>query len=310
MYHFIVNPNSRSGAGGVIWNEIRRELLLRGIPFKSYLTRFVGHAVRIAARITSTATPENPVRLITVGGDGTIQEVLNGIVNLDTVLFGYIPTGSGNDFCRGMKLPQNPIAALDSILREECIYTMDVPCILANGRNNRFGISSGIGYDAGVCQEVLSTPLKKYFNRLRMGKLIYLFVALKQLIFLNPAPMTIRMDGNRTFHYSRVYFAAVMNQKYEGGGFMFCPAAKPDDGILDVILVEGVSRLKVLFCLPAAFSGKHTHIKGIHIYQCKSIDIHSTAPLPVHRDGESGGIGNDVSVFFEKKALKVIIPVI
>lgn len=310
MYYFIVNPNSRSGAGGVIWNEIRRELLLRGIPFESYLTRFVGHAVTIASRITSSATPENPVHLITVGGDGTIQEVLTGIVDPDAVIFGYIPTGSGNDFCRSLKLPQEPMAALDSILKEERIVNMDVPCMLQNGRKYRFGISTGLGYDAAVCQEVLSTPFKKHFNRLKMGKLIYLFVALKQLMFLNPAPMTIRMDGNRTFHYSRVYFTAVMNQKYEGGGFMFCPAAKADDGILDVILVEGVSRLKVLFCLPTAFFGKHTHIKGIHIYQCKNIDIHSSVPLPVHRDGESGGIQSDVSVFFEKRTLKVIMPVI
>lgn len=310
MYHFIVNPNSRSGAGGLIWNQIRRELLLRKIPFESYLTRFAGHAVKIASRITSSASPENPVFLIAVGGDGTIQEVLTGIEDLDSVIFGYIPTGSGNDFCRSLNLPQEPMAALDSILKQDRIVAMDVPCMIQNGRKYRFGISTGLGYDAAVCQEVLSTPLKKHFNRLRLGKLIYLFIALKQLLFLEPAPMTIRIDGNRTFRYDQVYFAAVMNQKYEGGGFMFCPEARADDGLLDVILVEGVSRLKVLFCLPTAFFGKHTRIKGIHIYQGKNIDIHSSLPLPVHRDGESGGIQNEVSVFFEKNALKLIMPVI
>ena len=71
-------------------------------------------------------------------------------------------------------------------------------------------------------QEVLATPLKKIFNRLGLGKLIYLFIALKQLIFINPGKMTVTLDGENTFSYDHVYFTAVMNQKYEGGGFKFC----------------------------------------------------------------------------------------
>ncbi len=310
MYYFIINPNSRSGAGESIWNQLRRELLLKGISFESYLTRYVGHATKIAGQITQKATPEHPVTLIAVGGDGTIQEVLNGIFNLDSVIFGYIPTGSGNDFCRGMQLPQEPLAALDSILKKERMIEMDLPFTIQNGKRYRFGISTGLGYDAAVCQEVLATPFKKVFNRLKLGKLIYLFIALKQLVFLNLAPMTITLDGNRRYHYDRVYFAAVMNQKYEGGGFMFCPDARPDDGMLDVIVAEGINRLKLLFCLPTAFFGKHTHVKGIHIFRCRSIDIHSSVPLPVHRDGESGGIQNEFFVTFEKKPLKIIMPVL
>ena len=96
---------------------------------------------------------------------------------------------------------------------------MDVPYLLRNNKKSRFGISTGIGYDAGVCQEVLATPLKKVFNRLGLGKLIYLFIALKQLIFINPGKMTVTLDGENTFSYDHVYFTAVMNQKYEGGGF-------------------------------------------------------------------------------------------
>ena len=101
-----------------------------------------------------------------------------------------------------------------------------------------------------------------------------------------------------------------MNQKYEGGGFKFCPNASPEDGLLDVIVIEGISKLKMLFCLPSALWGKHTHIRGVHILQCRNVHITSAHSLPVHKDGESGGIQREFSVTLEKKPLKIIMPVL
>ena len=310
MYYFIVNPNSRSGKGRLIWENLYKQLMQRQVSFQYCLTRYSGHATEIAAMACSLGTALDPIYLIAVGGDGTIHEVLTGITDFERVIFGYIPTGSGNDFCRSMQLPADSVAALDYILRADRIGIMDVPFLTRQDKTSRFGISAGIGYDAGVCQEVLATPLKKVFNRLRLGKLIYLFVALKQLIFISPGQMTVTLDGKNSFSYDRVYFTAVMNQKYEGGGFKFCPDARPDDQFLDVILAEGIGKLKLLFCLPTAFFGKHTQIRGIHIYRCKKIHIHSEQPLPIHIDGESGGIHRDLTVSIEKKPLKIILPVV
>ena len=199
MYYFIVNPNSRSGRGRSIWNEIHQQLMLRGIDFQYCLTRYSGHAAEIASDACALGTESEPVYIIAVGGDGTIHEVLTGITDFDRVVFGYIPTGSGNDFCRSMRLPFDPMESLEYILKAEHISKMDVPYLLRNNKKSRFGISTGIGYDAGVCQEVLATPLKKIFNRLGLGKLIYLFIALKQLIFINPGKMTVTLDGENTF---------------------------------------------------------------------------------------------------------------
>lgn len=310
MYYFIVNPNSRSGRGRLIWEQIHQQLLLQRISFQYCLTRYSGHATQIAAEASLLGTASDPVYMIAVGGDGTIQEVLTGIADFDRVVFGYIPTGSGNDFCRSMELPFDPMEALEYILKAQRIEAMDVPYLVRKDKKSRFGISTGIGYDAAVCQEVLATPFKKIFNRLGLGKLIYLFIALKQLIFISPGKVTLTLDGENTVSYEHVYFTAVMNQRYEGGGFKFCPDARPDDGLLDVILVEGLGKLKLLFCLPTAFFGKHTKIKGIHIFTCGDIQIHSEEALPIHIDGESGGIREDLTVSVEKKPLKILLPVV
>ena len=241
MYYFIVNPNSRSGKGALIWKELRRTLRQKHVSYKAVFTEYRGHAVKLAASVTAKASPEHPVYLIAVGGDGTIQEVLSGVKDLSCIYFGYIPTGSGNDFCRSMQLPQDPHEALNCILKRKHIASMDVPVISIKGRKSHFAISCGIGFDAAVCHEVGVTPMKKVLNRVGLGKLVYLFVALKQLLFLKPVPVTLRMDEERIYPFHKVYFAAVMNQKYEGGGFKFCPDASPSDGYLDVIVVDGLS---------------------------------------------------------------------
>lgn len=308
MYYFIVNPNSRSGKGELIWKELRQVLRQKHISYKAVFTKYRGHAVKLAAALTEKASLDRPLCLIAVGGDGTIQEVLSGVKDLTNIYFGYIPTGSGNDFCRSMKLPQDPHEALDCILKKRHIAFVDVPVISIKGHKSRFAISCGIGFDAAVCHEVSVTPMKKVLNHIGLGKLVYLFVALKQLLFMRPVPVTLRMDEERIYPFQKVYFAAIMNQKYEGGGFKFCPSADPSDGYLDVIVVDGLSKLKVLCCLPTAFFGKHTQFTGIHIFRCKNVEVFSSVPLTVHKDGESAGIQKTFSVSVDKEPVKIILP--
>lgn len=308
MYYFIVNPNSRSGQGQAIWFRLRAILTARRVPYRAYLTEYAGHAKKLAAKISLLGSQEEPVCLIAVGGDGTIHEVLTGITELDRVVFGFIPTGSGNDFCRGMKLPAAPEKALLAVLKKARIQAMDVPYIVTDNRTWRFGISTGMGFDAAVCQGVQASAFKKYLNVLRLGKLIYVFTALRQILFLSPSPVTLCMDGNRRYHFPNVYFATVMNQKYEGGGFCFCPQARPYDGILDVIVIEKMPKLKLLLCLPTAFFGKHIHFRGVHIFRCKKVQINSALPLALHIDGEIRGIRRQLQAGLEQKPLRILMP--
>ena len=308
MYYFIVNPNSRSGKGADIWKSLSHSLDHRNIPYKAYLTECAGHATELSEKISSSAAQDHPITLIAVGGDGTIQEILTGLKNFSFLRFGYIPTGSGNDFCRSMKLPGKPEDALEAILYSEKTLPMDVSEITCNGFSSRFAVSCGIGFDAAVCHEISVSPIKKLLNHLGLGKLAYLFIGLKQLLFLPPISISIDTDADMKHTYDNVFLTAVMNQKYEGGGFCFCPCADPSDGLLDVLVLEGMGRLRLIFCLFLSIFGRHTCFRGVHLLRCQRITVKSSKSLAIHKDGESAGLGTGFSVQLTDKKLQVIIP--
>ncbi len=169
-----------------------------------------------------------------------------------------------------------------------------------------FRSSSGVGFDASVCHEALSSRLKKLLNRFHLGKLTYLGIALKQIMLLKGTPAKLAFDDGRAFSFPRIFFCAFMNTKYEGGGFQMCPDALPDDGFLDVCLVEKVPKLKFLRVLPSAFSGRHTSIEEVHIYRCREAHIKTPRPLAVHADGESFHFRNTITVSLLDSKLKFI----
>ena len=164
--------------------------------FAVSLTEHVGHATTLSRQIGSLGTPDAPVTLVTVGGDGTIYEVLTGISDLRSVIFGYIPTGSGNDFCRGMALPKDPDAALTSIISARIgSWRWMFPVFLQRAVNTDLVSVPGWDMTQQHVRRCFLTPFKKIFNRLHLGKLIYLFIALKKLMFLHLFSMTLHMDG-------------------------------------------------------------------------------------------------------------------
>ena len=114
------------------------------------------------------------------------------------------------------------------------------------------------------------------------------------------------MDDQKLLTYQNVYFAAAMNTRYEGGGFMFCPKASPVDNYLDLIVVEGLSKWKTLLILPTAFKGKHVKFQGIHIFRCRRAVIQSDREVCVHIDGEHFGFCKKVSFGLLKEKLRVI----
>ena len=154
-----------------------------------------------------------------------------------------------------------------------------------------FAVSCGIGFDAAVCAEAMHSPIKDTMNRIGLGKLTYLGIALKQLITARKVSCTLTIEnavnGKQTaFQLPRFLFVTCMSHRYEGGGFMFCPPATDNDGILDLCCVGNISKVLVLLALPTAFFGKHYFVKGIDAYTATQMSITASAPLWVHTDGE------------------------
>lgn len=303
MYYFIVNPASCSGKGRTIWSQIKKELARRHIPYQCAFTKKQGDASRIAASFSSLLSP---CTIVAVGGDGTANEVINGIQHPDDVLFGYIPTGSSNDLARGLGLPSNPMRALSCVLDPQKSIRMDLGLISDKSHQKRFAVSTGIGFDAGICHESFSSPVKPILNRLHIGKLSYAAIAIHQLFLLKMTPMELRLDDGEPIYFQQAYMAAVMNHSCEGGGVHFCPAASCRDGVFDLCIVEGVPRLPAALILLTAFWGKHIHFPHVHIFRCRTAKIRTKALLPVHTDGEIFGVCDQIQVSVAKQKLSVI----
>lgn len=303
MYSFIVNPNARSGLGQKVWKELETILKKRNIPYEIYFTKYQRHATRIVSEITSDG---NEHTIVALGGDGTVNEVVNGIRNFDKTILGYIPIGSSNDFARGLELPTDPVEALENILKCPKLHPMNVGEIAFKGKKRRFAVSAGIGFDADICHEAVVSHVKYFLNKLKLGKLTYVCIALHRLFVTTPCTVTVKLDHDKTIVFPKTYFVALMNNKYEGGGVKFCPKADNSDDKLDVMVASNVSKLKVLCLIPLALFGWHTPFKGVNIYKCNHIEIHSKNALPVHTDGEPIFLQHGMEAYCVEKKIRVI----
>lgn len=284
MLHFIVNPSARSGLGKSVWENTRQRLSGSQTPYQVHFTEGPHHATELVSKITGDGRSHT---LVVLGGDGSIDEAVNGIRYSGKTTLGYIPFGSGNDFARGLGISTHAEQALSTVLAPSSTRHLDLGKIRFGQTTHRFAVSAGIGYDADICHRLDASGLKKLLNRFHLGRLAYAGMGLVRLICFRPSEMTVTLDDLKTLHFKRAYFAAAMNLRYEGGGCMFCPNALPDDGYLDLIVIADISKFRALVTiLPTVFTGKHIHMKGVHIYRCKRADITSSLALPVHSDGE------------------------
>ena len=324
MYYVVVNPASRSGRGAKIWALLEPVLRRENIPYRAYLSEGPGHVVRIVQDLTVPLrdSPKGTFcRLIVLGGDGTLNEVLQGIADFDRVQLGYIPTGSSNDLARDLYLTREPVQILRQILSCGQATKMDLGCVRYESVSKEtsrkhgkdllsvryFSVSSGIGFDAAVCEEALSSRFKNILNKLGLGKLTYLVIALKQLIAARKVSCDLYLDGNDPVHIDKFLFVAGMVHQYEGGGFKFCPGADFCDGLLDICAVGDISKLLVLFALPTAFTGSHYRFNGIDRYRAGKLRLVTSLPLWVHTDGEVAQKADAITLTCEQEKLQMLL---
>ncbi len=308
MYHFIINPKSSSGKGIRYWWSVKSELDSRQIIYAAYFTKHEGHASELAQQICDRFSGIK--NIVVLGGDGTLNEVINGIDDFDQILLGYIPSGSSNDLARSLGIPKDPIKALENVLKPTRFKYLDYGVMTfcdKQEKARKFCCSSGIGYDANVCVEVQASSMKKRFNRFGAGKLVYLIIALKQLFTIKQMDATVIVDGIKKDTFKKVFLVSHMIHKYEGGGLKMAPDADPTDGKLCICLVHGLSHIRALMMLPTLVIGKHVNFKGIDSFQCSTIEIISNREAAVHVDGETPAFSSHIIVRCIQGQIRMIL---
>ena len=299
MYHFIINPASKSGKGQKIWERVKFVMKERNVEYKEYFTKKAGDATNFVRELTSDLKGEK-IHIVALGGDGTINEVVNGIMDFENTIISYISTGSSNDLARDMRLSPDPAKAIKVIMDDPTMVQMDIGELQyeVKGKHSdiytdnevvtrRFAVSSDVGFGASVCDIAQRSRIKKVFNKVGLGKLTYIGIAISQLMGGQKIKCKVMLDEDRQIELDRFLMVATMIHKYEGGGVKFCPKADYKDGMLDVCVVGNIPRAKVLFVFPTAYAGKHLRFKNIDAYRTSTIEVCLEEPVWIHTDGEA-----------------------
>ncbi len=268
---FIVNATAGGGKTGKKINQLVHSLTKHQFTYDIELTKFPKHATQLA----KAALQDDYFNIIAVGGDGTLNEVVNGVMQSEKkrqCRLGLLPEGGGNDFAVNFGLPRN-IERSVNILGRGRSSKIDVGKI----EDNYFINALGIGFDARVAKYSHET---RYLNGLPR----YLFSVLRALFDGKEFQAKIILD-NYKFN-SNFLLISVGNGKSTGGGFFLTPEAKIDDGLLDVCFIGKTNTLRILKLLPAAIKGKHLREPEVNLKQSKKITIETKKKLPIYCDGE------------------------
>jgi diacylglycerol kinase (ATP) len=262
-------------------------------------TVYPGHAIDLAKQ------SEGYDMVIAMGGDGTVHEVMNGLMQIPEdkrPILGVVPAGSGNDFGHGIHASTVPTEALNRAINGEP-STVDLGLMTdEHGRREYFDNTLGIGFGAWVTIHSHQIPLLR-------GFLMYLTAVIQTIILdHNPIKMQMEIDGKKV--EESIIYLILCNGPREGGGFLIAPDAKIDDGLLDYAMITNVSRLKMFRIVPEVMKGTHGRFKEVTIDRCKKFSLTADRPLYIHADGEIfSGPGTDIrEVSFEilPNALKIV----
>ena len=291
MLYFIVNETSRGGRSAGIWQQVEVALAEKNINFHAWKTEYEGHAQVLAREICQME--DDDICIVVVGGDGTVNEVINGMSGFERVRFGLIPAGSGNDFARGLQISKNPLENLQRIINckekgRDKTTIIDLGQVSWEGcqKPRMFAISAGLGMDALVCKKTLTSKIKPFLNKIHLGKLTYLILTIQSLFSMKTTEAVVRFDGKGQTNLNKIIFLASMNFRAEGGGVPMAPHAVATDGKLSVCTVWGIPKWRTFFCLPFLVAAKHLWIRGIDVTDCLEFGVKAKDPMELHADGE------------------------
>jgi diacylglycerol kinase (ATP) len=301
-YKIIVNPTSGRGMGEQSYPTINAELSKLGLDYEMCRTEAPGHAIQLAQE----AAADGFDVVVAAGGDGTLNEVLNGLMLVGSTrdqrpALSVIPIGRGNDFCFSVDIPMDIKTVCHLLAGGEC-RRIDVGFVKGGDypEGRYFGNGVGIGFDAVVGFEALK--LKKLG-----GFPSYIVAALKTILLYYQAPM-VQIEMNGKSHTQPALMVSVMNGRRLGGGFMMAPEGKMDDGQFDLSIVGQVSRLGILGLIPRFMAGTQASHPAVYTDLTAGIKVIAIdGQLPAHGDGETiCTAGQELEIRILPKAMRVI----
>lgn len=296
----IINPKSKNGNNyslvSTLWKKFSHCLV------DIQQTYYPKHATDIARK----AVKENVDTLVVVGGDGTVNEVLNGIAGTDVAL-GIIPAGTANDLASHYHIPADAIKACDIIL-ERCVHRTDVICV--NGMCYITG--GGIGLPCEVANIANRIKRNGRIGRLlvkMLGSNLYILSVLITLMQKCTQQKLLFIKSNGSFFMVDTLSLMVDNQSFLGKNFLMSPGAVNDDGIFDICLIENSkSRMQILLILMKVLTGKHIHFPSVWTWRAGELVVYSQKPLMYFGDGEIFEEGLEFKIKIFPRALNVIVP--
>lgn len=280
----ILNPKSANGKAAATWAKVRAHL---PDSVRTIETMGPGHAIDL----TADAIRAGAGTIVAVGGDGTINEVVNGFFDGDRAItaetkLAIVPHGTGSDFRRVLNLPWEDQKAADVILREEP-HLVDVLRVCYKGHDGRPAVrysinvtSFGIGGAVAARVNRSSKPLG--------GRIAFLAATLRTAVEFAGVSARVTLDDKKTIE-ARIMNVAIGNGQYHGGGMWVCPGASLDDGLLDVTIIGYLSAFQMLRSLPRLYNGAIYQHPRVQAFRAKRVKAESSEPSFIEIDGEPLG---------------------
>jgi len=280
---FVVNPASANASTRRRWPEIAHRAAELGLAGESLLSQRPGHAVELARR----AAEEGMGLVVAVGGDGTVNEVANGLLAFagDRPELAVIPRGTGTDFVRHFGIPTKLDGAVRAASSRKT-RQIDAGRITYRSWSGEdasafFVNSASAGMSGAVAQRANSS------SKALGGKVSFLYATLAVFARWHASEMEVDVDDER--RSGLMYDAIVANCRYLGGGMAMTPDAQPDDGLLDVLLIGDITRRDLALTLPKVYRGTHLPHPKAEALRGSRVTVRSATPLPVELDGEQPG---------------------
>lgn len=276
----IVNPAAGAGRTARRWPRIKQCLKKIGLKFEQDLTEAPGHAIELA----KAAVSKGYKLIVSVGGDGTINEVVNGIYetgNLKNTTLGIIGTGTGGDYIRTLGISRNYVQSCECFSHPHKIV-VDLGIVehtVAGQKKQRlFANLAGLGFDA----EVVKSTTKKYKS---LGSVpSYLMGLLTTLVCYHNREISLKIDGKE--EKRKVCAVLMSNGKYGGGSMFIAPLADIKDGLFDIIIIGDISKPDLLASLPRIYRGTHLTHPKVTFFHGREVEIQTTEDTALQADGE------------------------